>query len=139
ASARRPRDARRAARGGRRPRRPRPPRARTSCWPRETSRLARSRSRSARGGAPPELLTAIAEATADEVRHELSWRIGAFLEPRLAPIERHLVAPARAAALRALRGAAAMPLEAELTRQLGVPAPEVATAIVHQLEQALAA
>ncbi len=73
----------------------------------------------------------------DEVRHaELSWAIDAFLCAQLGPAERALVERARARALRDLIAEAWEPVDADLARLAGLPAPAVAADIVAGLAAA---
>lgn len=89
--------------------------------------------------ADPELAAAMQTIAEDELRHSaLSWRVAAFVEPRLTPAQRHLVEQARASALVALRAEVAHSVDDALVRELGVPTPEIAMEIARRLEAALA-
>ncbi|WP_233585244.1 ferritin-like domain-containing protein [Corallococcus sp. CA054B] len=80
-----------------------------------------------------EVMTRIAE---DETRHAgLSWDIDAWATPRLSEEERAALREARRQALAVLRAEMAVPLDARLCAEAGLPSPSVALALLDSLEQ----
>ncbi|WP_199735480.1 hypothetical protein [Corallococcus sp. AB045] len=74
----------------------------------------------------------------DETRHAgLSWDIDAWAAPRLSEEERSALREARRQALAVLRAEMAVPLDARLSAEAGLPSPAVALALLDLLEQEL--
>jgi hypothetical protein len=86
----------------------------------------------------PELRAALSEIAVDETRHAtLSWQVASFLEPRLSPDERALVARARRAAVHQLLAEVEHGPRGAMARILGLPEPTVAARAVRSLNAAL--
>ncbi|CAM4364928.1 Ferritin-like domain-containing protein [Corallococcus exiguus] len=82
-----------------------------------------------------EAMEVIAE---DETRHAgLSWDIDAWAAPGLSEEDRSALREARRQALAVLRAEMAVPLEARLAAEAGLPSPAVALALLDSLEQEL--
>ncbi|HYO73671.1 MAG TPA: ferritin-like domain-containing protein [Archangium sp.] len=82
-----------------------------------------------------EAMTRIAE---DETRHaELSWAIDRWAREQLPAAERAALREAQREAVATLREEVALPLDASLVTEAGMPAPEVAASLVATLEQEL--
>ncbi|RKI47370.1 ferritin-like domain-containing protein [Corallococcus sp. AB004] len=85
-----------------------------------------------------EIREAMARIAEDETRHAgLSWDIDAWAAPRLSDAERSALREARRQALAVLRAEMAVPLDAQLTAEAGLPSPAVALALLDSLEQEL--
>ncbi|TSC34300.1 ferritin-like domain-containing protein [Corallococcus sp. Z5C101001] len=86
----------------------------------------------------PEVREAMVRIAEDETRHAaLSWDIDAWAESRLSPGERSALQEARRQAVAVLRSEVAVPFDAELRVDAGLPSPEVAAALLDSLEQGL--
>lgn len=86
----------------------------------------------------PEIREAMASIAEDETRHAgLSWDIDTWAEPRLSSEERSDLREARRQALAGLRAEVAVPLDARLSAEAGLPSPAVALALQDSLEQEL--
>jgi hypothetical protein len=82
-----------------------------------------------------EAMTRIAD---DETRHaELSWAIDRWARERLSPAECTALREAQREAVATLREEVALPLDAVLVTEAGMPAPEIAASLVATLEQEL--
>ncbi len=82
-----------------------------------------------------EVMTRIAE---DETRHAaLSWDIARWASERLSSAELEALREARREAVATLREEVAIPVDAALITEAGVPAPEVAASLVATLEREL--
>ncbi|WP_375772058.1 ferritin-like domain-containing protein [Archangium gephyra] len=82
-----------------------------------------------------EAMTRIAD---DETRHaELSWAIDRWARERLSPAECAALREAQREAVATLREEVALPLDAALVTEAGMPSPEVAASLVATLEQEL--
>lgn len=82
-----------------------------------------------------EAMTRIAE---DETRHaELAWAIDRWAHEQLPAAERAALREAQREAVVTLREEVALPLDAALVTEAGMPAPEVAASLVATLEQEL--
>jgi len=85
-----------------------------------------------------EVREAMARIAEDETRHaDLSWAIDRWASTRLPEGERAAVREARLRAVEALRAEVAEPTDAALIRELGLPTPEVAVAMVDTLSREL--
>ncbi|NOJ92979.1 ferritin-like domain-containing protein [Corallococcus coralloides] len=85
-----------------------------------------------------EIREAMARIAEDETRHAgLSWDIDAWAAPRLSEEERSALREARRQALAVLRAEMAVPLDARLSTEAGLPSPAVALALLDSLEQEL--
>ncbi|MFY2561213.1 ferritin-like domain-containing protein [Corallococcus terminator] len=85
-----------------------------------------------------EVREAMARIAEDETRHaDLSWAIDRWAGTRLPESERMAVREARLRAVEALRAEVAEPTDAALVRELGLPSPEVAVALVDTLSREL--
>jgi hypothetical protein len=81
-----------------------------------------------------EVRGAMARIAEDETRHaELSWAIDRWARERLSDAEREALSAARQRAVATLREEVAVPLDAALVTEAGMPAPEVAAALVDTL------
>lgn len=81
-----------------------------------------------------EVRQELARIAEDETRHaELSWAIDAWAQARLSAAEREALSEARRAAVETLRAEVAAPLDAALVTEAGMPAAEVAAALVDTL------
>ncbi|WP_163990630.1 ferritin-like domain-containing protein [Pyxidicoccus caerfyrddinensis] len=81
-----------------------------------------------------EVRGAMARIAADETRHaELSWAIDGWAWERLSASEREALLAARREAVEKLRAEVAAPLDEALVTEAGMPAPEVAAALVDTL------
>ncbi|WP_244221838.1 ferritin-like domain-containing protein [Corallococcus exercitus] len=86
----------------------------------------------------PEIREAMAVIAEDETRHAgLSWDINAWAAPKLSQAERDTLREARRQALAVLRAEVAVPLDARLTAEAGLPSPAVGLALLGSLEQEL--
>ncbi|WP_253894885.1 ferritin-like domain-containing protein [Corallococcus exercitus] len=86
----------------------------------------------------PEIREAMVQIAEDETRHAgLSWDIDAWAAPRLSEEERAVLREARREALAVLRAEVAVPLDAHLTAEAGLPSPAVGLALLDSLEQEL--
>ncbi|WP_375758940.1 ferritin-like domain-containing protein [Corallococcus exercitus] len=86
----------------------------------------------------PEIREAMARIAEDETRHAgLSWDIDAWAASKLSPAERDSLREARRQALAVLRAEVAVPLDAQLTSDAGLPSPAVGLALLDSLEQEL--
>ncbi|WP_375758939.1 ferritin-like domain-containing protein [Corallococcus exercitus] len=86
----------------------------------------------------PEIREAMVRIAEDETRHAgLSWDIDAWATPHLSAEQRASLQEARRQAIAVLRAEVAVPLDAELTADAGLPSPEVAAALLDSLEQAI--
>ncbi|AKJ01957.1 hypothetical protein ATI61_103676 [Archangium gephyra] len=82
-----------------------------------------------------EAMTRIAE---DETRHaELSWAIDRWAREQLPAAERAALREAQREAVATLREEVALPLDATLVTEAGIPTPELAASLVATLEQEL--
>jgi hypothetical protein len=82
-----------------------------------------------------EAMTRIAE---DETRHaELSWAIDRWAREQLSAAERAALREAQREAVATLREEVALPLDAALVTEAGIPTPEIAASLVATLEQEL--
>ncbi|WP_224372177.1 ferritin-like domain-containing protein [Hyalangium versicolor] len=82
-----------------------------------------------------EAMTRIAE---DETRHaELSWAIDRWAREQLSAAERATLREAQREAVATLREEVALPLDAMLATEAGLPAPEIAASLVATLKQEL--
>ncbi|NTX41570.1 ferritin-like domain-containing protein [Myxococcus sp. CA033] len=85
-----------------------------------------------------EVREAMARIAEDETRHaDLSWAIDRWASTRLPESERTAVREAQVRAVEALRAQVAEPTDAALIRELGLPSPEVAVALVDTLAREL--
>ncbi|QSQ20135.1 ferritin-like domain-containing protein [Pyxidicoccus parkwayensis] len=81
-----------------------------------------------------EVRGAMARIADDETRHaELSWAIDAWAKARLSASELEALRAAQREAVAKLREEVAMPLDEALVTEAGMPAPEVASAMVDTL------
>ncbi|ADO69921.1 ferritin-like domain-containing protein [Stigmatella aurantiaca] len=81
---------------------------------------------------------AMTQIAADETRHAgLSWAIDRWIQAQLPDAERARLREARAQAVAALREEIAHPQEAVLIEEAGLPAPEVASAMMDSLDRDL--
>ncbi|RKH74443.1 ferritin-like domain-containing protein [Corallococcus aberystwythensis] len=86
----------------------------------------------------PEIREAMVRIAEDETRHAgLSWDIAHWAAPRLSSEEQARLHEARRHAVAVLRAEVAVPLDAQLTAEAGLPSPEVASALLDSLEQEL--
>ncbi|MGE6761450.1 ferritin-like domain-containing protein [Corallococcus interemptor] len=86
----------------------------------------------------PEIREAMMGIAEDETRHAgLSWDIDAWAAPRLSTEERSALREARRQALAVLREEVAVPLDARLSAEAGLPSPAVALALLDSLEPEL--
>jgi hypothetical protein len=86
----------------------------------------------------PEIREAMMGIAEDETRHAgLSWDIDAWAAPRLSTEERSALREARRQALAVLREEVAVPLDARLSAEAGLPSPQVALALLDSLEPEL--
>ncbi|RKH25991.1 ferritin-like domain-containing protein [Corallococcus sp. CA041A] len=85
-----------------------------------------------------EIREAMVRIAEDETRHAgLSWDIDAWAAPRLSEEDRSILREARRQALAVLRAEMAVPLDARLSAEAGLPSPAVALALLDSLEQEL--
>ncbi|NTX16858.1 ferritin-like domain-containing protein [Myxococcus sp. CA056] len=85
-----------------------------------------------------EVREAMARIAEDETRHaDLSWAIDRWASTRLPTVELEAVREARLRAIESLRAEVAEPTDSALIRELGLPAPEVAVALVDTLTREL--
>ena len=81
-----------------------------------------------------EVRGAMVRIADDETRHaELSWAIDAWARARLSASEREALRAAQRQAVEKLRAEVTAPLDAALVTEAGMPAPEVAAALVDTL------
>ena len=81
-----------------------------------------------------EVRGAMVRIAEDETRHaELSWAIHRWAREQLSASEREALRAAQQQAVAKLREEAALPLDAALVTEAGMPAPEVAAALVDTL------
>jgi hypothetical protein len=74
----------------------------------------------------------------DEIRHAaVSWKISAWLEPRLSPRDKERVRRERVRAVSELRREASVEPSADLRDALGLPNAEVATRMMNELARTL--
>ena len=86
----------------------------------------------------PEVARAFAEIAEDETRHaELSWRIAAWIEPRLSDAERRELELARSGAIGELRAEMAIAPDPELVRVVGLPSARIASALLDHVAETL--
>ncbi|RKH07007.1 ferritin-like domain-containing protein [Corallococcus sp. CA053C] len=86
----------------------------------------------------PEIREAMLRIAEDETRHAgLSWDVADWARPRLSAQERTALREAQRHAVEVLRAEVAVPLDARLTADAGLPSPEVARALLDSLEQEL--
>ena len=86
----------------------------------------------------PAVRTALCTIAEDETRHAtLSWRVAAWLEPRLTAPERRLVAHARADALAQLQRELDPGLSTSEARAIGWPAPELGAHMLARFTRAV--
>ncbi|WP_233582414.1 ferritin-like domain-containing protein [Corallococcus sp. CA053C] len=86
----------------------------------------------------PEIRKAMSRIAEDETRHAgLSWDIAGWAAPRLSVEDQAALHKARRQAVAVLRAEVAVPLDAELTADAGLPSAEVGLAMLDSLEQAL--
>ncbi|WP_347402640.1 ferritin-like domain-containing protein [Corallococcus macrosporus] len=86
----------------------------------------------------PEIREAMVRIADDETRHAgLSWDIDTWAAPKLSPAERDTLRDARRQALAELCAEVAVPLDARLTADAGLPSPAVGLALLDSLEQEL--
>lgn len=85
-----------------------------------------------------EIAQAMREVAEDEARHAtLSWEVARWIEPLLSEADRERIARARVEAVLALRAEVAMPLDAALVDEVGLPSREVALALVDELAETI--
>ena len=85
-----------------------------------------------------EVREAMARIAEDETRHaELAWAIDRWAREQLSAAERAALREAQREAVVTLREEVALPLDAALVTEAGMPAPEVAASLVDTLEQEL--
>ncbi|GMU01741.1 hypothetical protein KH5H1_58610 [Corallococcus caeni] len=86
----------------------------------------------------PEIREAMVRIAEDETRHAgLSWDIDAWAMPHLSTEEQAWLREARRQAVAELRAEVAVPLDARLTAEAGLPSPAVSLALLDSLEQEL--
>ncbi|HVG59120.1 MAG TPA: ferritin-like domain-containing protein [Hyalangium sp.] len=86
----------------------------------------------------PEVREAMTRIADDETRHaELAWAIDRWAREQLPAAERDALREAQREAVVRLREEVALPLDAALVTEAGMPAPEVAASLVATLEQEL--
>ncbi|MCY1042369.1 ferritin-like domain-containing protein [Corallococcus sp. bb12-1] len=86
----------------------------------------------------PEIREAMVHIAEDETRHAaLSWDVADWAQPLLSTEEQTALREAQRHAVEVLRAEAAVPLDAGLTAEAGLPLPEVARALLDTLEQEL--
>jgi hypothetical protein len=86
----------------------------------------------------PEVREAMTRIAEDETRHAgLAWAIGGWAREQLSAAERAALREAQREAVVTLREEVALPLDAALVTEAGMPTPEVATSLVATLEQEL--
>ncbi|MGE0321056.1 MAG: ferritin-like domain-containing protein [Polyangiaceae bacterium] len=84
--------------------------------------------------AEPEVRAALRDVAEEELRHAaLSWRVAAWLEPRLSDSERERIALARGQAFAELTQECAVEPAAQLVRDAGLPTARQALALVRHL------
>ncbi|NOK09716.1 ferritin-like domain-containing protein [Corallococcus exercitus] len=85
-----------------------------------------------------EVREAMVRIAEDETRHAgLSWDIDRWVRSRLSAPEQEALREARKRAVALLRAEVAVPLDAALVTEAGLPTPEVALALLDTLEQEL--
>ncbi|WNG56046.1 ferritin-like domain-containing protein [Archangium gephyra] len=86
----------------------------------------------------PEVREAMTRIAEDETRHaELSWAIDRWAREQLPAAERTALHEAQREAVATLREEVALPVDAALVTEAGVPTPEVAASLLATLEQEL--
>lgn len=92
----------------------------------------------ARAAKDPEIRKVMAEIARDEIRHAaLSWRVAAWIEPRLSADERARLRDLRARAVLSLAQRNAQAPDASIVAQAGVPDAHAATALAASLREQL--